>query len=355
MKEEVNNPMSITAKQFSQPDSQSFEHYYLSNGNMKVVIGNYGCTIISVSVPDRNGVKENVVAGFSEPHLYLKNHPYLGCIVGRYANRIAFGKFEISGKKYSLPINDKMNHLHGGIDGFHRKFWDLKNVTNDEKKVAVTFGYYSVDGEEGYPGNLMVNVSYTLTIDNQLIIRYKAQTDQPTIVNLTNHSYFNLSGFKNPKIHDHLLRVYASGYTEKNCSNIPTGRILAVKGTPFDFLNFKPIGKDIQKLKEDKGYDINFVLNKQPKQIALVAELSEPTSGRVVKLFTNKPGLQVYTSNWWDGTLRGSQDVPYIQHGAIALETQSFPDSPNHLDFPNSVLLPGELYETETCYQFLSQ
>ncbi len=355
MKSEKKYSVSVDVEHFPIQGCPDFIKHRLGNGNMEVVIANYGCTVVSVTVPDRDGNMENLVAGFSNPQDYFTDHPYFGCVVGRYANRIAFGKFELMGREYSLPINNGLNHLHGGVNGFNRKFWDVIDVINNGENMAVSFAYISPDGEEGYPGNLNVTVTYQLTIDNQLIIRYNATTDQPTIVNLTNHSYFNLSGFKNPDVYDHLLRINSSSYTEKNSNNIPTGNLLPVDDSPFDFINFKPLGKDIHLLKEDKGYDINFVLNGHSKEVLLAAELYEPDAGRLIKVFTNKPGLQVYTANWWDGTLSGSQGTAYQQHGAVALETQSFPDAPNHPDFPGTVLLPGEVYETETRYQFLTR
>lgn len=355
MKTEKKYNVSVDVEHFPIQGYPDFIQYRLSNGNMEVVISNYGCTVVSVTVPDRDGNMENVVAGFSNPIDYFTDHPYFGCVIGRYANRIAFGKFELMGREYSLPVNNGLNHLHGGVDGFNRKFWEVRDVINDGGNITVSFVYVSSDGEEGYPGNLNVTVTYQLTIDNQLIIRYNAATDQPTIVNLTNHSYFNLTGFKNPKVYDHLLKINSSCYTEKNSNNIPTGNLLPVNDSPFDFSNFKPIGQDIHLLTEDKGYDINFALNEHSKEASLAAELYEPDAGRLIKVFTNKPGLQVYTANWWDGTIPGSHSTTYQQHGSVALETQSFPDAPNHPNFPGTVLLPGEVYETETRYQFLTK
>ena len=257
-------------------------------------------------------------------------------------------------REYSLSVNNDNNHLHGGFVGFHRKFWETKQVIHDEDKVGVTFCYSSPHGEEGYPGSLEAEVTYMLTNDNQLIIRYNATSDQPTIINLTNHSYFNLTGFEKNQIYDHQLKINSTSYTEKNQNNIPTGNILPVHNTPFDFRDFRAIGKDIHLLKADKGYDINFVLDTRTKEVSLAAELYEPISGRIINVFTNKPGLQVYTANWWDGTLVGEQGKRYEQHGAVALETQSFPDSPNHPNFPSTVLTPGEVYESETRFQFLT-
>lgn len=323
--------------------------YHLSNGHVDVEISNYGCTIVSINVPDRFGKKKNIVAGFNQLYQYTQDHPYLGCTIGRYANRIANGKFKIDGKEYLLPVNDGPNHLHGGDSGFHKRVWKTEG-----EKGGITFSYLSKDGEEGYPGNLRVLVNFSLTGTNRLVISFTAVTDKKTIVSLTNHSYFNLTGFKNPSIHDHLLTVYADNYTLKNDNNIPTGEIKPVVNTAFDFLRQKSIGKDIKLLIEDMGYDVNYVLNNRTSQTALAAELYEPESGRLLKVFTDRPGLQVYTANWWDGSLIGSQGKTYEKHGAVALETQSFPDSPNHTNFPNTILKPGEVYRAETIYQFLT-
>ena len=350
-----NKHFSVEIELFHTPETQNLYQYRLSNGSIQVTISNYGCTITSILTPDREGKIENVVAGFTDPLQYFQDHPYFGCLVGRYANRIAFGKFELDGKSYSLPVNDGRNHLHGGFLGFHKKVWKHKDVIHNKDHVGVSFLYSSPDGEEGYPGNLDVKMTYLLTLDNQLIIQYNAVSDHPTIINLTNHSYFNLTGFENPFIYDHKLKVFATRYTEKDNNNIPTGKYIPVYDSPFDFSDFKAIGKDIHSLELDRGYDINFVLDSQDKQVPLVAELYEPVSGRLLKIFTTKPGLQVYTANWWDGSIVGAQGKKYQQHGAIALETQSFPDSPNHVNFPSTILLPGNEYITETRYQFVNQ
>ena len=350
-----NKHFSVEIESLHATEIQNLYQYHLGNGSIQVAILNYGCTIISILAPDREGKLENVVAGFNDPLQYFQDHPYFGCVVGRYANRIAFGKFELDGRGHSLPINDGRNHLHGGFIGFHKKIWEPKEVIRDNERVGVSFVYRSPDGDEGYPGNLEVKVTYLLTLDNQIIIKYNAVSDRPTIINLTNHSYFNLTGFKNPFIYDHKLKVSAAKYTEKDDNNIPTGKYIPVYDSPFDFSNFKAIGNNIHSLELDRGYDINFVLDGQSKQVHLAAELYEPVSGRLLKIFTNKPGLQVYTANWWDGSIVGSQGKKYQQHGAIALETQSFPDSPNHANFPSTVLLPGHEYITETRYQFMNQ
>lgn len=325
----------------------SIQFFNLSNGVVDVVLCNYGCTIVSINVPDRDGEKANVVAGFSDPKDYLKDHPYFGSTVGRYANRIAFGKFKIDDEEYQLPVNNDPNHLHGGVSGFSKKLWQAEQHSD-----GITFSYISPDGDEGYPGNLHVSVSFSLTNNNGLKITYSATTDKSTIINLTNHSYFNLSGFETSTIHDHQLKIYAESYTIKNDNNVPSGEIKPVSNTPYDFTNGKPIGRDINLLVTDMGYDINYVLDNKTDEPALAAELYEPLSGRLMKVFTDQPGMQLYTSNWWDGSLIGQQNKPYQKHGAVALETQAFPDAPNHSNFPSTILRRGEVYHTETIYQF---
>jgi len=322
--------------------------YKLSNGNIEVAISNYGCTIVSINVPDLRGQKANIVAGFENFSDYAKDHPYLGCIVGRYANRIAFGKFKIEDTEYNLPVNNDKNHLHRGYNGFNKKVWKPEIEIKDPDRTGVQFSYTSEDGEEGYPGNLKVLVEYVLTAEDELVINYEAVTDKPTIVNLTNHSYFNLSGFQTPTIYDHLLKINANRYTEKNENNVPTGCFKSVLNTPYDFLQFKAIGEHIHLLKDDMGYDISYVLDNRSPAV----ELYEPVSGRLVKIFTDRPGVQVYTANWWDGTLKGSHNQPYVQHAAVALETQAFPDAANHPQFPGTVLYPGQVFKTKTIFQF---
>lgn len=321
--------------------------FNLSDGAIDVVLCNYGCTIVSINVPGKDGKKKNVVAGFSNPELYKKDHPYFGSTIGRCANRIAYGKFKIDETEYQLATNDNLNHLHGGINGFNRKLW-----RSEQNAGGMTFSYVSRDGEEGYPGNLYVSVSFSLTGDNSLRVTYTATTDRSTIVSLTNHSYFNLSGFESPTIHDHFLKVYAGNYTVKNANNVPSGEIRTVSNTPYDFTSPKLIGKDLDLLTTDRGYDINYVLDNKTSAPVLAAELYEPESGRLLKVFTDQPGMQVYTANWWNGSLVGQQNKTYDQHGAVALETQAFPDSPNHLSFPDTILRPGQVYRSETAYQF---
>ncbi len=344
----------LSKKLFGRIKGEEVFLFQLSNSEIDVEITNYGCTIVSLFTPDRKGAKSNIVAGFKDLPSYESEHPYFGCIVGRYANRIAQGRFSLDGKSWQLPLNDGVNHLHGGFCGFNRKLWKIDEMIEQEDRCGVTFSYESKDGEEGYPGNLQVSVSYLLTNDNVLIIQYMATTDQPTIISLTNHSYFNLSGFEQETIHDHDLQINADSYTVKNESNTPSGEMASVKDTPFDFSSPQKIGRYIHVLEKDMGYDHNFVLNNDHRTPALAATLSDTSSGRVVKLFTNMPGMQVYTANWFDGTVRGYQGKAYQKHSAVALETQAFPDAPNQPSFPSAVLRPGEQYSKQTVFEFLA-
>ena len=326
--------------------------FHLSNGVMEVEITNYGCTIVSISTPDRKGQKANVVAGFDKLSPYLSEHPYFGCIVGRFANRIAKGRFTLDGKTYQLPLNDGLNPLHGGLQGFNRKLWQVEETIDEPQQCGVKFSYESKNGEEGYPGNLQVSVLYLLTQDNRLVMQYEATTDQSTVISLTNHSYFNLSGFEEKTIHDHYLQVNADEYTIKNENNTPSGELASVKNTPLDFVSPQKIGQHIHLLEKDMGYDHNFVLKNDGQTPSLAATLSDASSGRELKVYTNMPGMQVYTANWWDGTLNGYQGKAYQKHGAVALETQAFPDAPNQPHFPSAVLRPGERYSKQTIFQF---
>ncbi|MEO6734668.1 MAG: aldose epimerase family protein [Ferruginibacter sp.] len=326
---------------------------YLVSGNISMMITNIGCSIVSLETQDKDGVFKNIVSGFNDIDEYFINRDYMGCVVGRYANRIANGKFAIDGKQFQLPVNIDSNHLHGGVEGFNKKIWDIQDYIEKDDCVGVVFSYLSKDGEEGYPGNLQVTVTYLLNKQNQLYISYGAETDKATPVNLTNHSYFNLTGFENPLIDDHLLQVNAVYYTEKNEQNIPTGTIKPISGTALDFSNPKEIGTGINDFPLDLGYDHNFIIDKSnPEELVFAAKLYEPVSGRVVKVYTTQPGIQVYTANYWDGTIKGLQKKFYQKHGAVALETQSFPDSPNQCQFPDTIIRPGQQYCSKTIYAF---
>lgn len=326
--------------------------FLVSNGYVDITFTNYGCTIISIFAPDKSGDKQNVVSGFKNPEAYLNPHPYFGSVVGRFANRIEFGKFELNGIQYQLPVNNGTNHLHGGIDGFNKKVWAVNEVISNEEAAGAAFTYISADNEEGYPGTMKVKVTYLLNRDNELILQYEATCDQPTIVNLTNHSYFNLSGFRDANIYEHTLKINAGYYTKKNDNNVPSGEISTVENTPLDFRASKKIGKNIKEMIKDNGYDHNFVLDNKTNTISLAATLYEPVSGRLLEVLTNQPGIQIYTANWWDDSITGSHGIPYSKHAAIALETQNFPDAPNHANFPSAVLSPGDMYNTTTIYRF---
>lgn len=344
--------LSIRVSDFGEFNGIPVKLFHLSNDVMDIAIMNYGCTIVSIQTPDRFGKKKNIVAGFNSFESYLSNHPYFGCVVGRFANRIRNGKFSINDKAYQVTLNIGNHHLHGGNHGFNRKLWNIETVIEEEKRVLIQFSYLSVDGEEGFPGNLITHVTYILNDQNELIIHYSAATDQPTIINLTNHSYFNLTGFDDETVLNHELQVFADRFTVKDEDSIPTGVILPVKNTLLDFTTLKKIGERIHLITDDKGYDHNYVLNNYGKGIISAAVLYEPEEGREVKVFTDLPGLQIYTSNWWDGSITGSQNHPYMQYGAVTLETQLFPDAPNHPGFPSAILNPGEEYTSTTVFQF---
>lgn len=351
---------TVPVKPFGQVDSVDVFLYTLENKNgVRIDITNYGGTIVRWLVPDRNGKLEDITLGFNTIGEYVEKSPYFGCIVGRYANRIANGQFVLDGVTYKLPINNDPGgmpcSLHGGIKGFDKRVWDAK-IIKDETGKGLKLHYLSKDGEEGYPGNLDVTVTYHLTQDNKLVIDYRATTDKATPVNLTNHAYFNLKGEGNGNILDHVLMIKASSMTPVNAGLIPTGEITPVAGTPFDFTEQYPIGErineDDQQLKFGLGYDHNWVLDNQSGDMALAATLYEPESGRLMKVFTSQPGLQFYSGNFLDGTLIGKSGKNYVFRGGLCLETQHYPDSPNQPQFPSTILRPGEVYQTRTAYQF---
>lgn len=329
-------------------DGRQVQLFTLSNENgMEVSITNYGGIVTSLKVPDKEGNIENVVLGFDDLEKYKSGHPFFGAITGRYANRIANGQFELNDETYQLATNDGENHLHGGESGFDKKLWDAE-VNEDEN--SITLNYLSPDGEEGYPGNLDVEVTYTLTDDNELTIDYHAITDKPTVVNLTNHSYFNLSGHPSQGILDHLLTINADRYTPVDDGLIPTGELRSVQETPFDFTEPETVGARIESI--PPGYDHNFVLNNPDSGIRKIATVEHEESGRIMEVYTDQPGVQLYTGNFLDGSLMDHHGTPIEQYAALCLETQTFPDSPNKPEFPSAVLNPGETYETTTIYQF---
>jgi aldose 1-epimerase len=310
----------------------------------------YGATLTELYVPDKSGKLGDIVLGFSDLDGYLSNHPYFGATVGRHANRIAKGHFTLDGKDYSLFLNNGPNSLHGGKIGFSRRVWKAE-ILPGMTAAAVRFTYLSKDGEENYPGNLKVSVTYTLTDTNELKLDYRAETDQDTVANLTNHSYFALGG-PGKTILDETLFLNASEYTPVDATLIPTGEIKSVKGTPLDFTKPTLIGARINELKEIGGYDHNYVIDGKPGKLRLAARASDPTTGRQMEVWTTEPGVQFYSALGLDGKIVGKNGISYPKFGALCLETQHFPDSPNHPNFPSTIVRPGKPLVSETIYKF---
>jgi aldose 1-epimerase len=335
-------------------DGKKVELFCIKNKNgLEVWATNYGCRIISFVVPDKNGEMDDIVLGYRTIGEYLKDSSYFGGVVGRYANRIKNGKFTIDGQEYTLATNNAPNALHGGNKGFDRVVWDGKADSN-----SVTFTYLSKDMEEGYPGNMKVVVKYILTDNNELKVDYEATTDKTTIINLSQHSYFNLNGKDDSTILEQSLQINADYFTPIDSTSIPYGELMKVENTPFDFRTPKKIGQNInepdEQLKHGAGYDHNWVLNKKDSsELSLAAVLKEEKSGRILEVYTTEPGIQFYSGNFLDGSVLGKSGKPLINRMALALETQHYPDSPNQPSFPNTVLKPGETYKQTCIYKVI--
>ena len=346
---------SSDVKEFGRlPGGQLVQRMILENASgMRVAVITYGAIIQQILVPDRDGRVADVVLGFDNLEGYLGPHPYFGALVGRYANRIAKGRFTIGDEDYVLATNNGPNAIHGGIKGFDKVLWDIIAEVSSNRCVL---RYVSADGEEGYPGKLTTTVTYTLTDDNELRLDYEAVTDRPTVVNLTDHSYFNLAGAGNGDVIDHVVTIDADHFTPVDETLIPTGEVRPVADTPFDLRRATPIGACIDgsdtQLEYGLGYDHNWVLNRKGGSLTLAASVFEPASGRVLKVYTTEPGLQFYTGNNLDGSDVGKGATAYQSRYGFCMETQHFPDSPNQPEFPSTTLSPGETYRTTTIYQF---
>ena len=335
-------------------DGKQVDLFTLKNKNGLIAqITNYGGRVVSLWIPDKNGIFEDIVLGYESIDGYLhSNEIYFGALIGRYGNRISKGKFTLNNRIYTLATNNDTNHLHGGKNGFNNVVWNAKLINNQVLELS----YFSKDMEEGYPGNLQITVVYSLNDENELKIEYKATTDKATPINLTHHSFFNLHGAGKGDINDHILQIDANQYTPVDSGLIPTGKIASVKNTPMDFEVPTEIGKrvntDFDQLKFGGGYDHNWVLNHQENKLHFAAKITEPSSGRTIEVFTNEPGLQFYGGNFLDGTDIGKQGLSHKHRTAFCLETQHYPDSPNHSNFPNTILNPGETYNSICIYKF---
>ena len=340
--------MNISREPFGEMNEGLVFLYTLSNPNqMTVKITNYGGIVTSIKVPDKNGIVDDVVLGFENLDDYLGPVPYFGALIGRYGNRIAGARFTLEGIEYTLATNNGPNHLHGGNRGFDKMVWK-SDIIDEKDRVGIKLTYLSIDGEEGYPGNLDVAVSYILNNKNELIIDYCASCDKSTPVNFTHHSYFNLKG--KGDILDHILTIHANHFTPVDDELLPTGEVSPVKDTPMDFTSPTAIGKRIQMVKG--GYDHNYVLNKWDGSLRLVASLFDQESGRIMDVSTTEPGMQLYTGNFLDGLLKGSGGRSFDKNGGVCLETQHYPDSPNRTSFPTTILKPGQPYRQTTIYHF---
>jgi aldose 1-epimerase len=340
---------SLSEKPFGNFNGEEVTEYTFTNENeMQVSIINYGGTVTKIITKDKYGKDGDVILGYETLSGYLqKENPYFGCLIGRYGNRIANGQFTVDGKTYHLAKNNNGQCLHGGINGYDKVIWNVKAKTD----CSITLNYLSKDGEEGFPGNLNIEVIYELTSDNGLKISYTATTDKATPINLTNHCYFNLSCGEDATILQHELQLNANRFTEVDMFSIPTGNLPDVKNTSMDFNVAKTIGKDIASL--EGGYDHNFILSENKKNMSITGTLYHPTSGRLMEVYTNEPAIQFYTGNFLDGTLTDTKhNQKYVKHAGLCLETQHYPDSPNQPDFPNTILNPEEKYFHNTLYKF---
>jgi aldose 1-epimerase len=334
------------------PDGTAVDLYLLSNGRITAKVMTFGGIITELHVPDRHGKTADVVLGFDTLDAYLAKNPHFGAITGRVANRIAKGRFTLDGHEYKLALNNGPNTLHGGLKGYDKVVWKAEDVSGADGP-AVKLTYLSRDGEEGFPGNLSVAVRYTLTNDDAIKIDYSATTDKATPVNLTNHSYFNLAGAESGTILDHELTLAAAAYTASDATLIPTGEIKSVKGTPLDFTSPTVIGSRFDQIKANPvGYDDNYVIRPDKKSPALAARVVDPKSGRMMEMFTTEPGVQFYTGNFLDGTLKGKGGAVYRQHQGFCLEAQHFPDAVNQPGFAPVILRPGSTYSQTTIYKF---
>lgn len=341
---------SVSKTYFGETEGQKVYQYTLTNSNgLQVKVINYGGTITDIITPDNKGQMGSIVLGFDSLSSYTgRANALMGASVGRVANRITDKRFTLDGKEYILTSN-----IHGGMKGFDKRVWAI-DAPRDKKEAAIQMTYFSKDGEEGFPGNLQVTITYTLTEANELKIDYSAKTDQATPVILTNHSYFNLSGGKDNKALNTELTIHADQYLEASEGNFPTGKRLDVKGTPFDFTSPQLIGLRIADVKQNNGYDLTYVLRNQSGKLALAATAYDSLSGRAMEVYTTEPGVVFYTGNYLSERTKGRGGKPFAKNGAFCLETQHFPDSPNHPDFPNSILRPGETYQSQTVYKFMT-
>jgi aldose 1-epimerase len=353
-KQEVKEEYTMKKEVFGELNGKQVDLITLTNseGN-SIKLTNYGATLVWLDVPDKEGNRENIAFGYETLDGYVNGDPYFGSVVGRYANRIAEGKFTLDGVEYHLTINNPPNALHGGPGGWHSVVWDTEIIEKQGEEPSVKFTYVSPDMEEGYPGEVKAEATYAWTDENELVIEYKCTSDKKTVLNITNHAYFNLHGAGNGDILDHELMIAAGEFTPVDETLIPTGEIRPVEGTPFDFTSLHiigdRIGEDYDQLKLGLGYDHNFVLDNKTEPDAVVYE---PQSGRMIEMTTDQPGVQFYCGNFLDGTQKGHGGKLYMYRGGLCLETQHFPDSPNQPDFPSTVLEPDKPFESKTVYKF---